>query len=192
MTLNSSLATVTALSIFSSASRRVSSIMFGSVVLAMPMRAYLSAGLSLPILPLFAVLVVGFLAIQAADQRADLLAADGPDDVPLAHEGEHHDRQPVIQAQADRRGVHHLQPTAEVLTVVQPHEADRVRRGVRIGVVDAVDLGALEDRVRADLQGSLRGGGVRREERGAQAGPEDHDAALLQVPDRPARDVRLR
>src|SRR4029077_6153130 len=59
-------------------------------------------------------------SIQAGDQIAALLAADGPDDVPLAHEREHHDRQPVVHAQGDRRGVHHLQPAAEVLTVVQP------------------------------------------------------------------------
>src|SRR2546430_13447419 len=48
------------------------------------------------------------------------LFRSGPDHVPLTHEGEHHNRQPVVPAQADRRAVHHLEPAAEVIAVVQP------------------------------------------------------------------------
>src|SRR5580700_5334160 len=146
MTANSSLATVTALSIFSSASKSVSSIMFGSV--------YFQCLWSLAV---FAACLRSERVLRvlsgagAADQRADLLAADGPDHVPLAHEREHHDRQSVVHAQADRRGIHYLQLAAEVLAVVESVEARRVRRGVGIRVIDPVDLGALEDRVGADL-----------------------------------------
>src|ERR1700683_5636325 len=96
MTANSSLATVTALSIFSSASKSVSSIMFGSV--------YFQCLWSLAVFAaVFAAVVTASLRSErvlrvlsgagAADQRAHLLAADGPDHVPLAHEREHHDRQ---------------------------------------------------------------------------------------------------
>src|ERR1700686_4656001 len=102
MTANSSLATVTALSIFSSASRSVSSIMFGSRLLAMelsfPYGAFLTA-LSLRASGILRVLPDG----GAADQRADLRAADGPDHVAFAHQRQHHDRQPVVHAQGDRR-----------------------------------------------------------------------------------------
>src|SRR6266536_1760476 len=186
MMLKSSLATETALSIFASASRSVS-----SIIVRLRFTRHALASLAVrPPQPARSCLIL-LPPIQAGDQRADLLAADGPDDVPLAHEREHHDRQPVVHAQADRRGIHHLQPAAEVLTVVQPLEPDRVRGGVRIRVVDAVDLGALEHGVGADLQRPLRGRGVGGEERGAQAGPEDHHAALVQVPDGPSRDIGL-
>src|SRR5580658_2447670 len=106
MMLKSSLATVTALSIFSSASRRVSSII---VRLRYARHAYVS-------LVRVATSVGHWLPVN---KRADLLAADGPDDVPFAHQGEHDDRQPVVHAQADRRGVHYLELAAEVLTVIQ-------------------------------------------------------------------------
>ena len=50
---------------------------------------------------------------------------------------------------------------------------------------------AHQDRLGADLQRTQGRRGVRREERVAGASREDHDAALLQVPDRPPPDVRL-
>src|SRR5581483_5909756 len=92
-----------------------------------------STDIALRIFALLAACGLAFWATfwLAADQRADLLAADGPDHVPLAHQREHHDRQPVVHAQGDRRGVHDLEPAAEVLAVVQPLEADRARRSLR-------------------------------------------------------------
>ena len=51
---------------------------------------------------------------------------------------------------------------------------------------------AFQDRVRLDLGGPQRGGGVGGEERVAGARREDDDAALLQVAHGPAADVRLR
>ena len=63
----------------------------------------------------------------------------------------------------------------------------------RVAVVDAVDaVLAHEDRLRADLERAQRRGGVGREERVAGAAREDDDAALLEVADRAAADVRLR
>ena len=64
---------------------------------------------------------------------------------------------------------------------------------LRVAVVDALDaVLAHQDRLRPDLERAQRGGGVGREERVAGAGGEDHDAALLEVADRAAADVRLR
>ena len=65
----------------------------------------------------------------------------------------------------------------------------RVRHGVP--VVDAVDLGRLEQDLGVDLDGAQRGGRVGREVRVAGAGHEDRDPALLEVADGAAADVRL-
>src|SRR5215469_11955910 len=178
MPANSSFATETALSIFSSASKSVSSITSAPVLLAIdpcPARSH----------PLPAFWIPG-----AAHQCADLLTPDRPDNVAGLHQGENDDRQAVIHAQADRGGVHHLQPAAEYFGVVELVVLDRVRCEPRVGVVDAVHLGALQNGLGADLQRPLGGGGVGGEERRAETGAEDHDPPLLQMPDRPARNVR--
>ncbi len=61
-----------------------------------------------------------------------------------------------------------------------------------VGLVHPVDavLGH-EYRLGADLQRPLGGRGVGREVRHPETRPEDHDAALLEVADGPARDVGL-
>ena len=61
----------------------------------------------------------------------------------------------------------------------------------RVGGVDAVDLGALEDHVRPHLHRAQRGGGVGREVGIAGAGGEDDDAPLFEVADGAAADERL-
>ena len=61
----------------------------------------------------------------------------------------------------------------------------------RIGGVDAVDLGALEDDVRLHLHRAERGGGVGREVGIAGAGGEDDDAPFFEVADGAAADERL-
>jgi hypothetical protein len=58
-------------------------------------------------------------------------------------------------------------------------------------VVDAVDLGGLEDDVGADLHRAQRRGGVGGEVGVAGARDEDDDAALLEVADRAPADVGL-
>ena len=62
---------------------------------------------------------------------------------------------------------------------------------VRIGAVDAVDLGCLEQDVGADLDGAQRGGGVSGEERVPGSRRENHQPALLQVANSASRDERL-
>src|SRR5699024_6001196 len=80
---------------------------------------------------------------------------------------------------------------SEDLVVVELVEYDRVGVAPRIGVVDPVDLGTFEDRLRTDFQRTLGGCGVRGEEWCAQACPEDHDTAFLLVANGAARNVGL-
>ena len=83
-------------------------------------------------------------------------------------------------------------PLLQRLGVGDLVELDRVRVGARVGGVDAVDaVLAHQDHVALDLQRALGRDGVGGEVRHAGAGAEDDDAALLQVPDGAARDVRL-
>ena len=97
----------------------------------------------------------------------------------------------VVLAQGNGRGVHHAQPALEDVDVADAREPLRLRVLHGIGGVDAVDLGRLEDDLGLDLEGPERRRGVGREVRAAEAGAEDDDPALLQVPDDPAADERL-
>ena len=62
----------------------------------------------------------------------------------------------------------------------------------RIGVIDAVHFGALQNDLRLDLHGAQRGGGVGGKIRIPGAADEDHRPSLLQMADGPAADERLR
>jgi hypothetical protein len=84
-----------------------------------------------------------------------------------------------------------FRPAGQHLVVADRVELDRVGVAARVAVVDAVDGLGHQQRLAADLERPLRGDGVGREERHAGAGAEDDDAALVEVPHRPARDVRL-
>ena len=66
-------------------------------------------------------------------------------------------------------------------------------RGIldRVGAVDAVDVLGQQDHVGVDLRGPQDGAGVGGEEGVAGAAAENHDAALLQMADGLAADVRL-
>src|SRR5215471_13581249 len=174
MTANSSLATATAFSIFSSASRRTSSITAAPVHRVLSRR--LAAGASIG---------------RLADQRADLLPAYCSHDVTLLHQVEDNNGQAVVHAQAHRCRVHDLQAQAEHLAIVKLVEPHRPGHLPWISIVDPVHLGALEQRLGPDLQRPLGRARIGREEGGAEPRPEDHDPALLQVPDRPAGDVGL-
>ena len=62
---------------------------------------------------------------------------------------------------------------------------------MRIGGKDTVDLRGLEDDFRPDLHRAERGGRVSREIRVAGASGKDHDAALVEVAERPSADERF-
>src|SRR5215218_701922 len=111
----SSPATETAFSIFSSASKSVSSITFISRWVAGACRGRAGSGVR-------------------ADDRADLLTVHGTGDVALFGQVEDHDRHPVVAAEADRGGVRDLEPTGQELVVGDRVEAHRRRVGLRVGV----------------------------------------------------------
>src|SRR5579872_1391711 len=133
----------------------------------------------------------GNTAAGPPHERADRLAPDDAFDVPLAHQLEHDDREPVVHAQRQRGVVEHFQTELQHLEIIERIEAHRSRILLRIGVVDAVHLRRLEDRFGADLKGAQRGGRIGREIRISRAGCEDDHPALLQMADRAAPDVRL-
>src|SRR4051812_130470 len=107
MVAKSSFATDRALSILSSASRRVSSITAAPCLLAGDVR----------LAPSFAC---------RTHQRADFLPADRSQDFALSHQVEDDDRKVVVLAQADRGGVHDLEVADQHLAVVEVVKPDRV------------------------------------------------------------------
>src|SRR5437764_1404881 len=113
ITANSSLANSIARSIFSSASKSVSSI---TCSVASFRR---SSG--------------GTPRSGGGDQGTDLFAAHRLDDrvFPLGAEDQH--RQPVVHAQAERGRVDHPQTLAQRLLEGDPVELDRARIGTRVG-----------------------------------------------------------
>ena len=104
---------------------------------------------------------------------------------------EHLEQHVLVATERERRGVHDLQVLDD--RFVERELVVALRGGilVRVGGVDAVDLGRLEHDVDAHLASPQRGRGIGREERVAGAGREDHDLALLEVAQRLAADVGL-
>src|ERR1043166_8311722 len=60
-----------------------------------------------------------------------------------------------------------------------------------IAVVDAIDLGGLENHFRADFSGAQSGGGISGKIRIARAATEDNHAAFLEMADSPAANEWL-
>ena len=90
-----------------------------------------------------------------------------PSDVALAREVEHHDGELVVHAERDGRGVHHLQAPVEHLDVPDARQPHRGLVLGRIGGVDAVHLGGLQDDLGPDLTDTA--GALRAVEIGAEA-----------------------
>ncbi len=130
-------------------------------------------------------------SLLVCDQRADRLAADHALDVAARVQVEDDDGQLVVAAQRDRGRVHDLEVLLQHLEVGDAVEAPRVGVLDRILVVDAVDLGGLEQHLGVDLHRAQRRRGVGREVGIAGAGGEDDDPPLLEVADRAPADVRL-
>src|SRR5436309_5587816 len=124
------------------------------------------------------------------DDRSDVLTGDDARDVAVG-ELEHVNRELVVHAEGERGRVHDAQPALDRLEMRQMRKEGGPRVDARIAVVDPGDTVLRhEDRVGSDLERAQRGGRVGGEERVARARREDDDAALLQVPNRPAPYVR--
>src|SRR5712692_4620816 len=128
---------------------------------------------------------------QRSDQSADLFTEHDPLDVAGLEKVEDHDRHVVVHAQRQGGVVHDLDAPVQHLKIVEVLELDCLGVELRVGRVDAIDLGCFQDDVRLDLDGAKGGRRVGGEVWVAGAGGEDHDSSLLQVPDGAAPDVWL-
>src|SRR3984893_10419575 len=111
--------------------------------------------------------------LPGLDDGADILTGDDAGDVAVG-ELEHVNCEPVVHAERERGRVHALEPAVDCLEVRQARQEARIGIFARVAVVDAAHAVLRhQDGVRADLEGSQRGGGIGGEERVAGAGGED-------------------
>src|ERR1017187_1219430 len=105
---------------------------------------------------------------------------------------ENDNRQLVVPAHGDGGRVHHAQALGEHLEVGDLGVPDGlVGELQRIAIVDAIDARSLDDHVGLDLERAQGGGGVGGKVRVGGASGENGDAALFQVADGAAADVRF-
>src|SRR3954462_9831026 len=112
--------------------------------------------------------------------RPDRFTRDHASQVSRGAQVEDDDRELVVHAQGDGGGVHHLEPLFQDLDVGNGIVFGGVFVDHRVGGVDAVDLGPLEDDVGFHLHRAERSGGVGGEVGIAGAGGEEHYPALFQ------------
>src|SRR5438105_2484519 len=113
------------------------------------------ADLSATLLPAWPVFPCRYLAV-AADDRIPSPAADNLGKTAVFEDREHQNGDTVLARQRDRRCIHYLEIAREDIEIVEPFEPLGAGHAVRIGVVDAVDLGRLEERVAAHFGGAQR------------------------------------
>lgn len=87
-------------------------------------------------------------------------------------------RNVVVAAQGKGRGIHHVEALGEGFLAGERLIARRGEIELRVGRVDAVDLGGLEEGVGIDLGGTERRTRIGREKRIAGAAGENHDRPL--------------
>src|SRR5690606_6205375 len=158
----SSLPTETAFSIFSSASRRVSSITMtpSPCVCRLYSRGsptepgHVTGIVSRTLRPTD--IDDGFDV--GGDQGADLLAPDRPGDAVIHIEAEHHNRQVVVHAEAEGGRIGHIESLPQHFCVGDGDISARVRMRVRVGLVNAVNPTLTHEQpVTTDFQGALGG-----------------------------------
>jgi hypothetical protein len=118
-------------------------------------------------------------------------ACDNAGEIALFADREHDDGYVVVTAQRHGGRIHHLQVLGQHRVVIDCIITLCLRVRFRIGIVDAIDAGALKQGVAPHLGGAQRGAAVGREIGAADTGGEDHDAALFQMPLGPPADHRL-
>src|SRR5699024_6607020 len=119
----------------------------------------------------------------------DPLTAHSTRNVALREEVEHQDRHVVVHTQAESGRIGDSQTPLQNLTVRDDVEHFRARIAVRVSGEHTVDRLRHQHRLTTELEGTLRGRGIRREVRHAHTGPENHDTPLLQMSLRPAGNV---
>src|SRR3990170_2120396 len=131
--------------------------------------------------------------LEVANDGAVVLAGGGELDAARHTEVEDDDGEGVLHAEREGGGVHHLEASVEGVQVAEAQELPRRRVLRRISLVDAVNvLLGHEQYIGVDLDGAKGGGRICGDVGVAGAGGEDDQAALLQVANGAAADVRLR
>src|SRR3990172_12939812 len=128
---------------------------------------------------------------SAFNERAQLLAHHYANDVAGHINAKDNNRQLVFAGKRDRGHIHDAQIPSKHFPVGNLAEHSSVFDFGRVGVIDAVHLGCLQDDLGFDLHGAQGGGGVGGKIRVAGAACEDHHSSLFEVADRTAADERL-
>jgi hypothetical protein len=119
-------------------------------------------------------------SVSGGDQGAGLFAAHHAEQFPALEEIKDEYRDLVVHAKRKGGGVHDLQAAGERFGVGEAVELDGLGVFHRVGVVDAVDLGGLEQDLGADFGGAQGGGAVGGEEGIAGAAADEDDGARLE------------
>src|SRR5437762_2919387 len=104
---------------------------------------------------------------------------------------EDQDRDAVFPRQRNCRRVHHFEVACQYLAIIEPLETVRLGVAQRVGIVDAIDLGRLQQGVTPHFGCPQRGRRIGGEKRVAGAGAEDDDPPLFQMAQGTPPDVRL-
>src|SRR5262249_5728398 len=129
----------------------------------------------------------GFIANQSSNVLPEYSVAQ---DSGLVHV-EHHDRDFVVHAKTERGRVHDLETLRERFGKREAIVTARVRKLVRVAIINAVDLCGFEDHVRANLAGAQCCRRVSRKIRITGAGSENNNSAEFQMSNSATEDERL-
>src|ERR1700692_4785554 len=104
--------------------------------------------------PWFMLRKPGSLLRPGGDDGADVLALNDSHEVAGIEQVEHLQRQVIFPTHDDGRGVHHVE--AIIQHLVKGHVRVTLRLGIeiRIGIIDSVDLGGLQENLGINLDGA--------------------------------------
>src|SRR5262249_41071008 len=110
------------------------------------------------------------------------IADDGGAPFPAQHrrdrslfaDREHDARHTIFPSRREGGAIHYFQVAFERLLMGQPVKAFGTAIVLRVGAIDAVDIGGLEHRLGTELGGPQHGGGIRGEERIARASRQEN------------------
>src|SRR6185503_3403745 len=122
-------------------------------------------------------------------QGPDLLALNHAADVPVLVHVEDDHWEVIVLAEADGAQIHHFEALSQDLHVCNLVVFDGIFYKDGIGTVDTFNFGSLKQNVGLDLHGAKARRRVGGEEWVSDAGRENDNAALLQMPNGSTADV---
>ncbi len=119
--------------------------------------------------------------LLAVDEGADGVAAEGVGEVAGRGEVEDDDGDMIVHAEAERGGIHHVEPLRDTLVEGDGVVAFGIRVFAGVGIIDAIDLCGFEDDIGSHFAGAEGGSGVGGEERVAGARSEYDDSVFIEL-----------